>query len=157
MPVKPKPDAYANVTPYLIVEGGSKAIDFYKEAFGAVERMRMPQPDGKLGHAEIQIGDSVVMLADAVPKMDVKAPGAYGGSPVHLLLYVDDVDRSFEKALSLGATVVRPLADQFYGDRTGTLKDPFGHQWSLATHVEDVSEEELGRRFEKMMAEGCAE
>jgi PhnB protein len=156
MPVKKKPDGYASVTPYLIVAGAAQAIDWYRDAFGAVERTRMEAGEGKLGHAELQVGDSVVMLADEYPDMGFKGPVAYGGSPVSMLLYVDDVDASWAKAVGMGAEVVRPLADQFYGDRTGTLKDPFGHQWTLATHVEDVSDEEIGRRYQAMM-EGCAE
>jgi PhnB protein len=148
--VKPIPDGYHSVTPYLIVDDGARAIDFYKQAFGAKELMRMPAPGGKIGHAEIKIGDSVIMLADEAPEMDARSAKHYGGSPVSLMVYVDDVDKLFPQAVAAGAKEVRPVADQFYGDRTGTLVDPFGHTWSIATHVEDVSPEEIDRRFAKM-------
>ena len=151
MSVKPTPDGYHSVTPYLIVQGGAAAIDFYVQAFGAVELFRMPGPDGKLGHAEIKIGDSPVMLADATEEF--KGPRAFGGTPVSLMIYVEDVDRVFRQALAQGATQLRPVVDQFYGDRSGTLVDPFGHVWTVSTHVEDVSPEEMDRRMAKMMAE----
>ena len=148
--VKPVPDGYSNVTPYLVIKGAAAAIDFYKKAFGATELMRMPHPDGRIGHAELKFGDSHVMLADEFPEMNVVSPQTLGNSPVGLLLYVDDVDATFAKAVALGATVNKPLADQFYGDRTGTVVDPFGHKWTIATHKEDVSPEEMQRRIAAM-------
>jgi PhnB protein len=150
--VKPIPDGYHTVTPYLIVQGAAKAIDFYKQAFGATEIMRMPMPDGKIAHAEIKIGDSPVMLADESPQMGYRNPKALGGTPVSLLIYVEDVDTVFERAVSSGGTPVRPVKDQFYGDRTGTLTDPFGHVWSISTHKEDVSSDEMQRRMKEMAA-----
>jgi len=144
--VKPIPDGYHAVTPYLSVKGASEAIEFYKKAFGAMETMRFAQPDGRVGHAELQIGDSKVMLADEVPDMDFLGPQARGGSPVHLHLYVEDVDGMFKRALSAGAREVRPVQDQFYGDRLGTVADPFGHVWHVSTHKEDLSMEELKKR-----------
>jgi PhnB protein len=145
--VKPIPEGYHNVTPYLVIKGAAAAIDFYKKAFGAVEVMRMPQPDGRVGHAELKFGDSMVMLADEFPEMAVVGPKTLGNTSVALLLYVDDVDKAVERAVSLGATIKKPVADQFYGDRTGTLEDPFGHKWTLAVHLEDVSPEEMERRM----------
>jgi PhnB protein len=144
---KPIPDGYHNVTPYLVIKGAAAAIDFYKKVFGAVEIMRMPQPDGRVGHAELKFGDSHVMLADEFPEMDVVGPKTLGNSPVGLLLYVDDVDKTVERAVALGATIKKPVADQFYGDRTGTIEDPFGHKWTVAVHIEDVSPEEMQRRM----------
>jgi PhnB protein len=158
MPVKPIPDGYHTATPYLIVNGGAAALEFYRKAFGAEERMRCPMPDGRMGHAEIQIGDSCIMLADEFPEMGAKGPKSLGGSPVGICLYVNDCDASFQRALDAGATVLRPLQDQFYGDRSGTLTDPFGHQWTIATHKEDVSPEEIQRRMKSMGDEpgkGC--
>jgi PhnB protein len=145
---KPKsiPDGYHNVTPYLIVNDAAAAIEFYKKAFGATELMRMPKPNGKIGHAEIKIGDSPIMLADEAPEMGARSPRTFGGSPVSIFLYVDDADTTFAKAVNGGAKVQRPLADQFYGDRTGGVEDPFGHVWYIATHVEDVSPEEMKKR-----------
>jgi PhnB protein len=145
---KPKaiPDGYHNVTPYLIVNDAAAAIEFYKKAFGATELMRMPKPNGKIGHAEIRIGDSPIMLADEAPEMGARSPRTFGGSPVSIFLYVDDVDTTFARAVDGGAKVQRPLADQFYGDRTGGVEDPFGHAWYIATHVEDVSPEEMKKR-----------
>ena len=154
MAVTPIPPDYAGVTSYLIVRGAAKAIDFYKRAFGATELFRMPMPGDRIGHAEIRIGSGVVMLADEMPEMGHKGPQAFGGTPVSLMFYVTDVDAAFAKALAAGATVAKPLQDQFYGDRSGTLTDPFGHVWTIATHVEDVSPEEMSRRMEKMMQEG---
>jgi PhnB protein len=151
MAVKPIPDGYHTVTPYLIVQGAAAAIDFYKKVFGAKELFRVPGPGGKVGHAELQIGDSRIMLADEHPEMGAKAPGSFGGSPVGLMLYVEDVDARFNRAVAAGAKVTKPLADQFYGDRSGTLTDPFGHQWTIATHKEDVSPEEIDRRMKAMM------
>jgi PhnB protein len=148
MTVAPVPPGYASVTPYLIVRGAAKAIDFYQRAFGAVELFRLPNPDGTLGHAEIRIGNSPVMLADAMD--GYPDPLTLGGAAASFMLYVPDVDAAFARAIAAGATLRRPVADQFYGDRTGTLADPFGHVWSLATHVEDVPPEEVHRRFRAM-------
>jgi PhnB protein len=151
--VKAIPDGYHSVTPYLVIDGASRALDFYKRAFDAKEIMRMPAPNDRVGHAEIKIGNSVVMLADEHPEMDARGPGHYGGSPVTLMVYVPDVDKQFKQALEAGATEIRPVADQFYGDRSGTLKDPFGHSWHLSTHKEDVSMEEMTRRMAAMKKE----
>ena len=148
--VKPIPDGYHSITPYLIVDDGARALDFYKKAFNATEIMRMPAPGGKVGHAEIKIGDSVVMLADEAPEMDARSAKHYGCSPVSMLVYVEDVDKLFPQAVAAGAKEVRPVADQFYGDRSGSLTDPFGHHWHLSTHTEDVSMEELQRRMAAM-------
>jgi PhnB protein len=151
MTVNPIPEGYHTVTPYLIVDGVAKAIEFYTAAFGAQEIMRTDAPNGKIMHAEIKIGDSHIMLADEMPEMGIRSAKSIGGSPVSILLYIEDVDSSFQQALDAGATVQRPLVDQFYGDRSGTVDDPFGLSWTLATHVEDVSEEEMDRRFKEMM------
>ena len=151
MAVKPIPDGYHTVTPYLIVRGGGRALAFYKQAFGAVEKFRMEGPDGKIGHAEILIGDSVLMLADEHPEMGVCSPETIGGSATGIMLYVPDVDAQFRQAVDAGATVKKALADQFYGDRSGTVTDPFGHIWTLATHTEDVPPEEMQRRVEACM------
>ena len=151
-PVKPIPDGYSVVTPSLIIPGAAQALDFYKAAFGATERMRLEMPGGILGHAEIQIGDSVVMMADEFPQMGARGPAAYGGSPVSLHVYVTDVDAVVARAVELGAKVTRPVANQFYGDRSGTITDPFGHTWNIATHVEDVTPEETKRRMAKQCA-----
>jgi PhnB protein len=148
--VKPIPDGYAVVTPYLIIKGAAAAIDYYKKAFGAIETVRMPQPDGRVGHAEVKIGDAVVMLADEFPEMNIVSPVTLGNTPVGLLVYVEDADATFNKAVALGAQVEKPMADQFYGDRTGTVKDPFGHKWTIATHKEDVTPEEMQRRMAAM-------
>ena len=150
MAVKPIPEGYPRVSPYLVVDGGQKAIEFYKTVLGFTERMRMPGPDGRIGHAELQLDGSVVMLADEFPEVGAKAPSAYGGSPVSLTVYVEDVDATFERATEAGATGVRPLENQFYGDRSATFDDPFGHRWTINTHVEDVSPEEMGRRAAEM-------
>jgi PhnB protein len=147
MAVQPVPAGYHSVTPYVVVDGAAQAIEFYKKAFGAIEMLRVPRADGKVMHAEVKIGDSPVMLADEVPEMNAKNPLAFGGSPMSLMIYVDDVDQVFARALELGGTEVRPLQNHFYGDRSGTLSDPFGHQWTVATHVEDVSDEEIQRRL----------
>ncbi len=146
MAVEPIPSGYHSVTPYIIVDGAVEAIEFYKTAFGAEELMRMPVADGRVLHAEIRIGDSPVMLADEFPDMGAKGPKAFGGSPTSLMIYVEDVDAVFGRALEAGGTEVRAVQDQFYGDRSGTLRDPFGHQWTITTHIEDVSEDELQRR-----------
>jgi PhnB protein len=147
MAVKPIPKGYHSVTPYLIVKGAAKAIDFYKKAFAATEIMRFPGPNGTIAHAEIKIGDSPVMLADEGQASGYRAPDAYGGSPVSLMIYIENVDKVFDQAVSNGAKSTRPVEDQFYGDRLGTIVDPFGHTWNLATHVEDVSMEEMQRRM----------
>jgi PhnB protein len=138
---------HATVTPYLIVHDAAGAIEFYKRAFGAAEATRLAEPDGRVGHAEIRIGRSLVMLADEFPELGFRGPQALGGSPVSLLLSVDDVDKRFSQALAAGATVGRPVQDHLHGARTGTLTDPFGHVWTLATHKEDISPEELQRRY----------
>lgn len=143
---KPIPDGYHTATPYLIVKGAAKAIEFYKKAFGATESMRMAQADGRIGHAEIKIGDSPIMLADESPEMGARSPQSLGGSPVSIMLYVEDVDTTFGQAVAAGAKVQRPVADQFYGDRTGGVEDPFGHVWYIATHVEDMSPNEMRKR-----------
>lgn len=145
--VKPIPEGYHSVTPYLIINGASDAIDFYKRAFGAIELFRMPQPDGKVGHAEIKIGNSHVMLADEHPAMGYKSPATLGGSPVSLMIYVEDVDNVFNQAIAAGGKEEKPLQNQFYGDRSGTLTDPFGHVWHISTHIEDVSPEEMDKRM----------
>lgn len=150
------PRDYHNITPYLMVRGAEKAIDFYQRVFGATERMRMPGPNGRVMHAEIQVGDSVVMLADEMPEMDCKGPQSIGGSPVAILAYVKDVDAAFSRAMAAGSRQLRPVQNQFYGDRAGTLVDPFGHIWTIATHVEDVSAEELQRRMQSMGSCGCS-
>jgi PhnB protein len=151
MAVKPIPEGYHTVTPYLIVKDAVRAIEFYKKAFGATEIMRFEMPGGKLGHAEIRVGDSVVMLADEVPEMGIKGPQSLGGAGVSMAVYVTDVDARFNQAVAAGATVTRPLKDQFYGDRSGTLTDPFGHIWTIATHKEDVPMQEMKKRMEKEM------
>jgi PhnB protein len=146
MSVKPIPEGYHSVTPYLIVKGAAKAIDYYKKVFGATEIMRMPGPNGTVGHAEIKIGDSVIMLADE-QQGNFRSPEGLGGSPVSLMVYVEDVDKTFKQAVSNGAKEVRAIQDQFYGDRSGNLVDPFGHVWTVATHKEDVSQAEMQRRM----------
>src|SRR6266850_1665735 len=151
MAVKPFPPGYHTVTPYLYLSDAAAALEFYKKAFGAVESMRMEGPDGRIGHAEIKIGDSAVMMADEFPEMGVRSPQTIGGSAVSFLIYVPDVDARFQQAIAAGAKEVRPVKNQFYGDRSGTLEDPFGHVWTIATHVEDVSPEEMQRRAEVAM------
>jgi PhnB protein len=151
MAVKPIPEGYHTLTPYLIVREADKAIAFYQKAFGATELMRMNGPDGKVGHAELKIGDSMVMLSEENPHWGATSPQSLGGTPLSLAMYVVDVDASFHKAVEAGATIKRPLADQFYGDRSGTVTDPFGHIWTLSTHKEDVSHEEMTRRMEAFM------
>jgi PhnB protein len=150
--VKPVPEGYPRVTPYLAVAGASDAIDFYTKVFGATERMRMPGPDGKIGHAELQLGDALIMLADEFPEMGHLGPKAVGGTPVTISIYVEDVDDVFERALDEGSKELRPIENQFYGDRTGQLEDPFGHRWSVATHVEDVPPDEMEKRAAEAMS-----
>jgi len=140
------PDEYRGATPYLCVDDGARAIEFYKKAFGAREVMRMPMPNGKLGHAELRIGDAPIMLADEHPDMNFRSPRSIGGSPVNILVYVNDVDVLVKQAEVNGAKVLRPPKDQFYGDRMATLEDPFGHSWSFATHIEDIPAEEMKKR-----------
>lgn len=149
--VQPIPDDYPRVIPYLTVDGAAAAIDFYTHVFGARERVRMPAPGGKIGHAEVEIGASVVMLADAFPDGGSPTPSALGGTPVTVMVYVEDVDAVFASAIEAGATPVRPVEDQFYGDRTGQFTDPFGHKWIVSTHIEDVSAEEMIRRSDAIM------
>jgi PhnB protein len=151
--VKPMPEGYHSVTPYLAVDDAAAALAFYQRAFGARERMRMPGRGGKVRHAEIEIGDSCIMLADEYPDMGFRSPKAIGGTPVTLHLYVDDVDAVARQAVAAGAREVRPVKDQFYGDRTGTVEDPFGHVWHIATHKEDLSPGELKRRADAAMKE----
>lgn len=150
--VKPVPAGYAIVTPYLSIRGAADAITFYIKAFGARERMRMPGPGGKIMHAEIEIAGGMVMLADEFPEMDFRSPQALGGSPVIVHLYVPDVDALAQQAEAAGAKILRPVQDQFYGDRSVSLQDPFGHLWGFATHIEDVSAEEMQRRMAAMSA-----
>jgi PhnB protein len=149
--VKPIPDGYPQVTPYLCVDGAAAAIEFYTSVLGARERMRMPAPDGKLGHAELELGESLIMLADEFPEMGVQSPKTIGGTPVTISVYVEDVDAVFEAAVAAGATSVRAVEDAFYGDRTGQFEDPFGHRWSVATHVEDVPPDEMEKRAAEAM------
>jgi PhnB protein len=145
--VEPIPEGYPRVTPYLIVDGADAAIDFYKSVLGASERMRMGGEGGKVGHAELEIGNSVVMLADEHPEMDARGPKSVGGTPVSLHVYVEDVDGVFQSAIEAGAKALSAVEDKFYGDRMGSFEDPFGHQWNVATHVEDVPPEEMSKRM----------
>jgi PhnB protein len=153
MATKRIPDGYHTATPYLIVSGAAKAIDFYRQAFGAREVMRFEGPGGKVMHAELQIGDSRIMLADECPEMNARSPLALGGTHTSILLYVDDVDSFAKRAKAAGAKEIRPVKDQFYGDRSGTFSDPFGHMWTISTHVEDVADDELRRRAEEAMGQ----
>jgi len=148
--VSPIPSGYHSVTPYLIVNGATRAIDFYQRAFSATELFRLDGPDGKIGHAEIKIGDSPIMLADEMPDGSYRGPQSIGGTPVSLMVYVEDVDKMFAQAIAAGAKEQRPVKDEFYGDRCGTLIDPFGHIWTIATHIEDVAPGEVDRRFREM-------
>jgi PhnB protein len=150
--VKPIPDGYPQITPYLAIDGASDAIDFYSKVFGATERMRMAGPDGKVGHAELEIGDSLIMLADEFPDMGNRGPKTVGGTPVTISIYVEDVDDVFEQAINEGATELRAVENQFYGDRSGQFEDPFGHRWSVATHVEDVPPDEMQKRAAEVMS-----
>jgi PhnB protein len=149
--VKPIPYGYPQVIPYLAVDGAAAAIDFYGKVFGATERARMSMPDGKVSHAELQLGDSVVMLADEFPEMGARSPKTVGGTPVTISVYVEDVDSVVDRAVQAGATILRPVEDQFYGDRLGQFEDPFGHHWSVATRIEDVSPEEMNKRAAQAM------
>ena len=151
---KPIPDGYPRVTPYLIIDGASAAIDFYRSVLGATERMRMPAPDGRVGHAELDIGDSLIMLADEFPEMSARSPKTVGGTPMSLHVYVEDADSVFDRAIKAGATALQPVEDKFYGDRSGQFEDPFGHHWSVATHVEDVPPDEMAARAAAAMASG---
>ena len=142
-------DLYSTVTPYLIVNGTAKALEFYKKAFNATELYRMPMPDGRVGHAEMQLGSSRIMLGDEMPEMNSRGPNTLGGTPVGMCLYVEDCDALFRQAISAGGKVDREVTDQFYGDRSGTLVDPFGHKWTIATHKEDLSPQEMQKRMEQ--------
>lgn len=144
--IKPIPEGYHSITPYLIIKGAADAIEFYKKAFGATELFRMDH-EGKIGHAEIKIGDSPIMLSDEHPRMGYVGPQTLGGTPVSLMIYVDDVDKIYPQAIASGGTELKALQDQFYGDRSGTLKDPFGHIWTVATHKEDLTPEEMDKRM----------
>jgi len=150
MSVKAVPAGHHTVAPYLAIKNGVEALEFYKMAFGAIESYKLIMPDGRLGHAEIRLGDSVIMLADEFPEFGGKAPPTLGGSPVSIHLYVDDVDAFFKKAVAAGAKERKPVMDQFYGDRSGQLEDPYGHLWWVATHKEDVPPEELQKRVQAM-------
>ena len=150
--VKPIPEGYPQVTPYLHVDGANAAIDFYGKVLGATERFRMDGPEGTIGHAELQLGDSIIMVSDEFPDRDVRGPKSVGGTPVTISVYVEDVDSVFETALAEGATELRPVENQFYGDRTGQFEDPFGHRWSIATHVEDVPPDEMEKRAAEAMS-----
>lgn len=145
--VKPIPDGYHSITPYLIINGASNAIEFYKKAFNAIEHLRIPGPDNKVGHAEISVGNSKIMMADESAAMNAFSPTTLGNSPVTLHFYTEDVDALFAQAVAAGAKVLRPVENMFYGDRAGSIEDPFGHKWYLSTHVEEVSEEELQKRM----------
>jgi PhnB protein len=153
MAVKPIPERYHTLSPYLAVEDADQAIDYYTKAFGAKERVRMEAPGGAAGHAELEIGDSVVMLSDPFPQSSTKPPKELGGSSVSVFMYVEDVDAVVKQAVDAGATVLMEVEDQFWGDRFGTVQDPFGHSWSIATHVEDVAPEEIAERAKAAMAE----
>lgn len=150
MAVQPIPEGYPRVTPYLNVVGAADAIDWYAKVLGATERMRLDGPGGTIAHAEVGLGGSVIMLADEFPEMGNKSPATLGGTPVSLMVYVDDVDATYAGALAAGATEIDPVQDKFYGDRSGMFRDPWGHEWTVASHVEDVSEEEMSRRMAEM-------
>jgi PhnB protein len=151
---KPIPDGYPRVMPYLIVDDAGAAIDFYRSVLGATERLRMAGPDGRVGHAELDIGDSVIMLADEHPEMNVRGPKTIGGTPVSLHVYVEDADGVFDAAVRAGAKALRPVDDRFYGDRSGQFEDPFGHRWDVATHTEDVPPDEMAKRAAAAMTGG---
>jgi PhnB protein len=151
---QPIPDNYPRVTPYLIVDDGGAAIDFYSSVLDASERVRMAAPGGKVGHAELAIGDSMIMLADESPDMGARSPRTVGGTPVTLHVYVENVDDVFDRAVRAGAQSLRPVEDRFYGDRSGQFEDPFGHRWDVSSHVEDVPPEEMAKRAEAAMSAG---
>ena len=153
MAVKPVPEGYHTAAPYLAVESAADAIEFYKKAFGAKERVRMEAPGGGIAHAEVQIGDSIVMLSDPFPQASTKPPKELGGTSASVMLYVEDVDALAKQAVDAGATVLMEVSDQFWGDRFGSVQDPFGHSWGIATHVEDLSPEEIAERAKAAMAE----
>jgi PhnB protein len=153
-PVLPIPEGYPRLSPYLCVDGAARAIQFYVDVLGATERMRMDGPDGRIGHAELSLGDSVIMLADEYPDMGILSPTRLGGTAVTLHAYVEDVDAVFDKALAAGAKSLRAVENQFYGDRSGQFEDPFGHRWNVASHVEDVDAEEMARRAEQYNSGG---
>ncbi len=153
MSTKPIPDGYHTVTPYLTVKNGAAALDFYERAFGADVFLRMEGPGGKIMHAEFRIEGSPIMMSDECPEMGATSPETLGGVSSSLMIYLENVDARFERAIAAGGIVERPLKDQFYGDRSGTLKDPFGHRWTLATHVEDIAPDEMNRRAAAMMGE----
>jgi len=150
--VKPVPDGYPRVTPYLAVDGAADAIEFYGKVLGTRERMRMPGPDGKIGHAELELGDSVIMLADEFPDMGHRGPKSLGGTPVTISVYVEDVDDAFQRAIEEGAKELRAVENQFYGDRSGQFEDPFGHRWNVSTHVEDIPPAEMEKRAAEAMS-----
>jgi PhnB protein len=149
--VDPIPANYPRITPYLTIDGATDAIEFYCNVLGFTETVRMPAPDGKVGHAELELGGSMLMLADAFPEAGVPTPAALGGSPVTLMIYVSDVDDVFARAIAAGAREIAPVQDQFYGDRSGQVEDPWGHRWHLASHVEDVTPEEMEKRTSSAM------
>jgi len=149
-PVRYIPEGYNSITPYLVIKGAAEAIEYYKSVFGATEVMRMPDPSGRIGHAELKIGNSHIMLADEFPEMNYRGPVSDGSSPVSILLYVEDVDSIVGRAVAAGAKILKPVQDQFYGDRSGFIQDPFGHLWGVATHKEDVSPQEMEERMKKM-------
>ncbi len=152
MAVDPIPQGYPRIMPYMCVAGAAEALDFYTSVLGATERMRMDGPGGKIGHAEIQFGDSIIMLSDEYPEMGARGPKSVGGTPVTIHLYLEDVDAVFEKAIAAGATSLQPVENQFYGDRSGQFEDPFGHRWNVSTHVEDVPPDEMARRAKEAMS-----
>lgn len=156
MAVKKIPDGYHSITPYLYLKNAGQLLNFYKNAFGATEMMRLEGPNGKIGHAEMRIGNSIVMLADEMPEMGATSPQTLGGPGVGILIYVENVDEVFNRAVAAGGKIVRPIKDQFYGDRSGTLIDPSGHQWTVATHIEDVPPEEINRRAAAYMSSVAA-
>jgi PhnB protein len=152
MATKPIPEGYHSVTPYLAVDGAARAIEFYEKAFGAKERGRMDAPGGKIGHAELEIGDALVMLSDAFPQFTTKSPAELGGTSVSLFMYVEDVDATVKQAVDAGATLTMEVADQFWGDRFGAVTDPFGHLWTIATRIEELTSEEVAERAKEAMA-----
>jgi len=154
--VKPIPDGYRSVTPYLFIKGAASAIDYYKNIFGAKERMRMPGPNGRVMHAELEIGNSVIMLADENPQVGARSPETIGGASCSFHVYVENVDAIVQKAVDSGGKLARPVKDEFYGDRTGTVIDPFGHIWSIATHIEDVTPEEMKKRMANLMSQSTS-